>query len=108
MSVILVGQFVEPGSAYHSRVEVLIDRPPAKSDAAPIVFITKYADRQIGERSMGMSAATARQVAELLNRAADACALPPVLAAPGRPLSESNSDTRAYTDKHGTLLGSSS
>ena len=69
-----VGQSVESESAQHARVEVMLDRPSAKSDAAPIVFVTKYASGQVGNRSVGMSPRSAREVAALLIRAADACA----------------------------------
>lgn len=72
MSLLLIGQTLEAASARHERLEVLVDRPSAKSGAPSIVYITKYADGQIGERSVGMSVETAREVARLLGAAADA------------------------------------
>ena len=69
----LVGQALERGSARHARIEVLVDRPPTKSGAPPTVFVTKYADGQIGERSIGLSLDTALDVAALLQQAALEC-----------------------------------
>jgi hypothetical protein len=65
----LIGQAVEAGSSRHVRIEVLVDRPREKM-GAPLVYVTRYCDGQIGQQSIGMTLDAARTVAALLQQAA--------------------------------------
>jgi hypothetical protein len=67
MTMEVIGQVHESEKLLHTRIEVLLFHSRHEGS---VIYVTKYADGQIGERSIGMSSEAALLVAELLQRAA--------------------------------------
>ncbi|TMH27562.1 MAG: hypothetical protein E6H66_23185 [Betaproteobacteria bacterium] len=67
-----IGQVVEPDDSALGRVEVWLGRKSTAraNDPGPLVYVSKYASGQVGERSFGISPAVARELAALLLQAA--------------------------------------
>jgi hypothetical protein len=68
----LIGQVFEPGAATSGHIEVWLGRKSnaRRDDGGTVVYLTKYADGQVGERSIGMSVEVARELGGLLLRVA--------------------------------------
>lgn len=71
MSYRVVGAVQFQDDMRHARVEVCTYTQPAEGIKGGVVYLVKFRDGQIGERSVGMSADVARKAATLLTRAAE-------------------------------------
>jgi hypothetical protein len=67
MPISFVGQVLEDADARHGRVEVAVHR---SADDLPTIFLSKYRDGQVGDRSIGISPRSALELAVLLTKAA--------------------------------------
>ncbi len=67
-----IGQVVEPDDSALGRVEVAVGRASTAraEDRGTVIYISKYASGQVGERSLGITPTAACELAVLLLRAA--------------------------------------